>query len=556
MTRFVWLFSLFGLLIMGCEENADVLILNGKIWTVDEKQSLTEAVAIKGDKILAVGWSQDMKGLVDQQTEIIDVEGKLVLPGFNDAHLHFLGGGLSLLQVNLAGCKTPDEVSQKIIERASELPEGHWITGRGWDHTLFNKGVWPDKKLLDKAAPKHPVFVRRVDGHVGWANSLALRVAGIDRSTVPPSGGEILLDAKGQPTGILKESAMDLIEKVIPKESAEQKFLAIEKALVLAKRCGVTSIQDNSDMDVVKIYHDLHKQGKLTVRVCEWLDFGLANDPAELLRLWENLHSYAVKDFLRIGQLKGYVDGTLGSRTAYFFEPYDDDPASVGLPQYTQAELDRVVAVADSLGMQVGLHAIGAKANWMALNAFEKAIRQNVRRPRRHRIEHAQVLHLNDIPRFAELGVIASMQPTHCTSDLRWAEQRIGHERCRGAYPWRRLLDSGVQLAFGTDWPVEPLDPMRGIYSAVTRINIETGLPEEGWFPGQTLTVAEAVRCYTLEAAYAEFQEDVKGSITPGKLADLVVLSRDILSVPPGEILDTQAVMTVLGGKVVYRGQK
>jgi predicted amidohydrolase YtcJ len=556
MNKFVWLFSLFGILIMSCKEKADVLILNGKVWTVDEKQSIAEAVAIKGDKILAVGWSQDMKGLVDQQTEIIDVEGKLVLPGFNDAHLHFLGGGLSLLQVNLTECKTPAEVSQKITKRASELPEGNWITGRGWDQTLFNNGEWPNKELLDMAAPKHPVFVRRVDGHVGWANSLALRIAGIDRSTVPPSGGEILLDTKGEPTGIVEESALDLIEKVIPKVSAEQKLLAIEKALALARRCGITSIQDNSDMDVVKIYRNLYQQGKLTIRVSEWLDFKLAEHPAKLLRFLENLRGDEVKNFLRIGQLKGYLDGTLGSRTAYFFEPYDDDPSTVGLPQYTQAELDKMIATADSLGMQVGLHAIGAKANWMALNAFEKSIRQNAERPRRHRIEHAQVLRLSDIPRFAELGVIASMQPTHCTSDLRWAEQRIGHERCLGAYAWRRLLDSDAKLAFGTDWPVEPLDPMRGIYSAVTRKNIETGLPDGGWFPDQTLSVAEAVRCYTLEAAYAEFQENMKGSISPGKLADLVVLSRDIFSVPPREILDTHVVMTVLGGMVVYRDQK
>ncbi len=544
---------LFTSLFMSCQNSADLAIINAKVWTVDKKNPLGEAVAIKGNKILAVGWKEKIEPLIGNDTEIIDAQGKLVLPGFNDAHLHFIGGGLALMHVDLNGCKTPREIQDRIAAQIIELSKGSWITGRGWDHTLFNNGKWPDKTLLDEVSSHNPVFVRRVDGHIGWANSLALKMAKIDAATPNPEGGEIQKDPKsGDPTGILKESAMELVNGIIPKETDDHRFLAAEKAMELARRVGVTSVQDNSGVETVKLYQRLLKEGKLTVRVSEWMDFNLAKNPEKLLEAKREFEKYCTSDRISLGLLKGFIDGTLGSRTAWFFKPYLDDPSTSGIPQYSQQKLTKMICTADSLGFQVGLHCIGAKANWIALNGIAEARRRFGTRDSRHRLEHAQVLRLPDIPKLAKLGVIASMQPTHCTSDLRWAEKRIGHERCKGAYAWRRILDSHARIAFGTDWPVEPLDPMRGLYSAVTRQNIESGEPKGGWFPDQKLTMAEAIRLYTLDSAYGEFQETKKGSISQGKLADIIILSRDLFSIPVKEILSTKVDVTIFDGKVVY----
>ena len=540
--------------VTGCENKADLVILNAKMWTVDRQNSLAEAIAIQGNKIIAVGWSDEIKKYVGQQTRIIDAGGKLLLPGFNDAHLHFIGGGLSLLKVDLSGKKTEQEILEKISEKAALLPHGHWITGRGWDHTLFNEGKWPHKSVLDHAAPNHPVFVRRIDGHVGWANSRALKIAGINNDTKNPQGGEIVrLENNNDPIGILKETAMDLVQKWIPEDSQEDKYQAAINAIKLANSYGITSVQDNSDLSSVKIYRKIKDKGQLTVRISEWMDFELSSNPDSLFSQLRRFSEYCDDRFIRIGLLKGFLDGTLGSRTASFFEPYNDAPNTTGLPQYSQEELTRRICAVDSLGFQIGLHAIGAKATWMALNGFEEAIKRFGKRDSRHRVEHAQVIRPQDMQRFAELGVIASMQPTHCTSDLRWAEDRLGHERCKGAYAWKSMLEKNSHLAFGTDWPVEPLDPMRGLYSAVTRQHIESGEPEGGWFPEQRLTLADAIRSYTLEPAFAEFQENVKGSISVGKYADLVLLSQDIFSIPAEEILNTVVEMTVFDGKIVYQ---
>lgn len=554
MQKFVLLIISISGFLMSCQKSADLAIINAKVWTVDKLKPQAEAVAIKGNKILAVGRKEKIDPLIGKNTEIIDAQGKLVLPGFNDAHLHFIGGGLALMHVDLNGCKTSQEIQDRIAARIKELPNGSWVTGRGWDHTLFNNGKWPDKSLLDKVSPHNPVFVRRVDGHIGWANSLALKMAKIDAATPNPDGGEILKDPKsGEPTGILKESAMELVNEIIPKETDEHRFLAAEKALELAKRVGVTSVQDNSGVETVRLYQRLLKEGKLTVRVSEWMDFNLAKNPEKLLEAKKEFEKFCTPGRIRLGLLKGFTDGTLGSRTAWFFKPYLDDPSTSGIPQYSQGELTQMICTADSLGFQVGLHCIGAKANWMALNGFAEARRRFGTRDSRHRLEHAQVLRLQDIPKLAELGVIASMQPTHCTSDLRWAEKRIGHKRCEGAYAWKRILDSRAKIAFGTDWPVEPLNPMRGLYSAVTRQNIGSGEPTGGWFPDQKLTMAKAIRLYTLASAYGEFQETKKGSISPGKLADIIVLSKDLFSIPVEEILKTKVDVTIFDGKVVYR---
>lgn len=541
---------------LSCQKNADVVILNAKVWTVDEQRPTAKAVAIKTNIFYRVGDNEQVQSVIGRRTRVIDAGGRLVLPGFNDAHLHFIGGGLALLNVDLLGCRTPQEIQIRLRQRAAELPAGTWITGRGWDHTLFNAGKWPDKALLDEAAPNHPVFVRRVDGHVGWGNSMAIRLANVTSLTPNPDGGEVFKDSNtGEPTGIFSESAMSLIDQFIPPDDEEKRYLAATQALALARKYGLTSIQDNSGINALRIYHRLQHEGKLTLRVSEWLDFDEAADPEKLRQTISTFRPLTDDHFLRMGLLKGFVDGTLGSRTAYFFEPYFDDPTELGLPQMTQDELTRMVCNADSLGLQVGLHCIGAKANWMAIQSYAEAERRFGKRDRRHRLEHAQVLRVRDIPELSKFGIIASMQPTHCTSDLRWAEQRIGHERSRGAYAWRKLFDSGVKIAFGTDWPVEPLDPMRGIYSAVTRRNIETGEPIGGWFPEECLNLAEAIRLYTLDSAYAEFQEQVKGSITAGKFADLIILSQDLFSIPAEQILHTRVTTTIFDGQIVYQSE-
>ena len=535
-----------------CQNTPDLLIINAKIWTVDEVNPVAEAVAVKGNRIFKVGINKDLQKLAGQKTRIINARGKLVVPGFNDAHLHFIGGGLALMNVDLNGCRTLVEIQQKIKERVNELPKDSWITGRGWDHTLFNNGKWPTKEDLDAVSPDHPVFVRRVDGHVGWANSLAIKLAQIGPETQSPDGGEVVRDKTGGPTGIFKESAMGLVGKVVPATNNEQKVIAAKKAIDLAKQLGITSVQDNSGIESIKIYNNVLKEKKVTVRITEWMDFDLSADADKLTAAFQEFNQFTKPGFLQIGLLKGLVDGTLGSRTASFFHPYDDDPSTAGLPQYNFADLTQMICTADSLGFQVGLHCIGTKANWMALEGFKEAKKRFGKKDNRHRLEHAQVLRLEDIPLLSELGVIASMQPTHCTSDKRWAEQRIGWERCKGAYAWQKILQSGAHISFGTDWPVEPLDPMRGLYSAVTREGIKTPGPDGGWFPDQKLTMAEAVRLYTLDAAFGEFQEKEKGSITAGKLADIIILSKDLFSIPPREILETKVDMTIFDGRVVY----
>lgn len=551
------LFLIITILIAHIAMGADMVIVNGKVYTDDSPNHFLEAVAIKGNRIEAIGSSKDINNLITPSTTVIDAKKRLVLPGFNDAHLHFLAGGTSLTELDLVDCRSIDKIQSRLETIVKQREAGEWIVGRGWDHTLFNSGRWPTKEMLDAVSPDNPVFLKRIDGHVGWANSLALSRAQIGASTPNPRGGEIVHEAgSAEPSGILKESAMNLVNQILPGMSKLEMKRALNMALAHAAQLGVTSIQDNSDEAVFELFRELYDSDNLTVRVSEWLDFELAKSPAMLNKKIKSLEKFTQPNFIRIGLLKGFVDGTLGSRTAYFFKPYNDDQTTVGIPQYTEAELQALVAAADSLGLQIGLHCIGAKANWMALNAYKAAQYKNKSHGLRHRIEHAQVVRLKDMNNFADYDIIASMQPTHCTSDLRWAERRIGHERCKGAYAWRRILDSGGKIAFGTDWPVEPLDPMRGIYSAVTRKNIESGLPETGWFPDQRLSVKEAIDCYTKGSAFGEFQEGEKGSISPGKLADMIILSNNIFTIKPEEILNTKIDMTIFNGAIIYNRAK
>src|SRR5574341_23872 len=532
-------------------EKADLVLLNGNIYTLDQSHTKAHAIALKGNKILFVGNNVQVMDYVQEgKTEMIDLRGKAVLPGFNDAHLHFLSGGLSLLRVNLTGCKSKAEIVTKLKAKIENTPPGDWIVGRGWDHTLFNRGKWPDKNLLDAVSPWHPVYLTRIDGHVAWVNSLALKEAKIDKTTPDPEGGEILRDSVGNPTGILKENAVDLIANIIPPATAEDMRKAIELALAEAKKFGITSIQDNSDLKVLEIYEKLAQQGNLSLRVTEWLPFEWIKTLERLDSLKQNFEER--RNHLRLGPLKGYADGTLGSRTAYLFEPYSDDTTTLGIAQYKQEELDSLILLADKAGYQVCFHAIGDKANYMVLKAYERAGLINGRKDARHRIEHAQVIRPDDIPLFGKLGVIASMQPTHCTSDKRWAEERLGKERCKGAYAWRSLLVQGAMLAFGTDWPVEPLNPLLGLFAAVTRQDPETKEPKFGWHPRERISLIGALTAHTIGAAYAEFQDSVKGSLEVGKLADMVVLTKDIFTLPPEEILTTQVDATIFDGQVIY----
>ncbi len=527
------------------------MLLNGKIITLDGGNTQGRAIAIKQNRILYVGTNVGVMDYVQQgKTQMINLEGKPVIPGFNDSHLHFLSGGLSLLRVNLTGCKTRAEIVTKLKAKIKNTPKGSWIVGRGWDHTLFNKGRWPDKKILDEIAPFHPLYLTRIDGHVAWVNSLALSQAKIDKNTPDLEAGEIVRDSLGNPTGILKENAVDLVANIIPPATDEDMQKAIQLALAEAKKYGITSIQDNSDLKILDIYENLAQQGNLQVRVSEWLPFDWIKTPEKL----DSIHnSLKVRpNLLSLGPLKGYMDGTLGSRTAYLFEPYTDDTTTVGIPQYSQTELDSLILLADKAGYQICFHAIGDKANYMVLKAFEKAALINGRKDARHRIEHAQVIREEDLPLFHQIGVIASMQPTHCTSDKRWAEDRLGKERCKGAYAWRSLLVKRAKLAFGTDWPVESLNPLLGLFAAVTRQDPETKEPKLGWYQRERISLMEALKAYTIGAAYAEFQDSLKGSLEVGKLADMVILTKDIFTLPPEELLNTEVDVTIFDGQVIY----
>lgn len=575
-------------------QKISLLLFNGKIFTADEKYSVFEAVAVDGEKIVAVGKTNDLKAKYQAAKEI-DLQGKLVTPGFNDAHVHFLRGAIALLTVNLLDTKSLDDAKAKVSAKVKETQAGTWIIGRGWDHTIWKQN-FPSKKDLDSIAPNNPVYLVRVDGHVAWVNSAALKLAGITKDTKNPEGGEIERDANGEATGILKETAQTLVFKLIPPPTAAQQANGLEAALEMARRNGITSVQDNSSYDATKLYREFLKQNKLTVRVSEWQDFG---DSIEKIK--EQRAEFAsFKDDpsrLKLTALKGYVDGTLGSKTAAMLAPFSDDPANSGIPRRTPEELTRMIVERDKEGFQIALHAIGDRANRMALDGFNAALwtvydgqnlkkdekeakptptptptatpvydSQTLRRgeytfsaaysnfhsPRRHRIEHAQVVNPSDFKRFAQIGVIASMQPSHAISDKRWAESRLGEYRVLGAYAWHWMQSYGVHVPFGTDFPVEPISPYNTLYAAVTRQDA-SGDPFGGWQPQEKLSIEAAIRCHTYESAYAEFSEKEKGEIKVGMFADLVVHSKDLLTIEPKEILTTEPVFTIFNGKIVYQ---
>ena len=535
--------------------SATLIIINARVHTMDPAKPTAEAIAVHGNRIVAVGSATEIRKLAGPGTDVRDAGGKLVLPGFNDAHVHFLSGGFQLSSVDLRDANTPEEFAQRIRSFAAKLPAGRWITGGDWDHERWpevnGKAPLPTKELIDRVTASTPVFVSRLDGHMALANSLALKLAGITNETRDPDGGLIVRDpTTGEPTGVLKDAAMSAVWKVIPDSTIAEKLAAAKAATEHAARLGVTSVQDVSAGSDVGIYQTLLDRGELKTRI-----YAVAPLPA-----WERLARTGVRahfgsEMLRIGGLKGFADGSLGSTTAFFYEPYQDAPTTRGLAgdeMFPEGAMLERVRQADRAGLQVMIHAIGDRANDQILSLFAQVVRENGARDRRFRIEHAQHLRRQDIPRFASEKVIASMQPYHAIDDGRWAEKRIGHERAKTTYGFRSLLDAGATLAFGTDWTVAPLDPMLSIYAAVTRRTLD-GKNPDGWIPEQKITVEEAVRAYTLGSAYAEFQEGSKGTITAGKLADIVMLSQDLFRIEPREIEKVKVVLTIMDGRIVYQ---
>ena len=553
----VSLFFLMGLA-FSCQsppknEMADLVFLNGFLWTVNPQQPEAEALAIKGNRILKVGSNAEMKSATGSSTKVMDLEGALVLPGFTDAHTHFLDGGFSLSRVQLREAKTPDEFIARIAGKAKELGEGSWILNGNWDHQQFDPPELPKKEWIDPVTPDNPVCVNRLDGHMVLVNSAALKIAGIEKHTPPPEGGEILKDPRtGELTGILKDAAMDLVTAHIPEPTFEEKIDALEAALKHANRFGVTSIHDMSYASHFDVYRELLNRKKLTARMYVYIPIsaiGLLAGPQK--------KDFPRSDFLRIAGLKGFADGALGSSTALFFEPYTDDPSKRGLfaaDMFPEGIMEKRLMEAEEAGLQVAVHAIGDKANHVILDLFEKVMEKNGERDRRWRIEHAQHIIPEDFERFGKLNVIASVQPYHAIDDGRWAEKKIGRERCRYTYAYRSLLENGALLACGSDWTVAPLNPLTGIYAAVSRRTLD-GKNPNGWFPGEKIALEEAIKGYTWNPAFAEFAEQVKGSLEEGKLADVVILDQNLFEIPPEKILDTKVIMTVLDGEIAYKNE-
>jgi predicted amidohydrolase YtcJ len=570
------------------QPRADVIFLNANIYTGVDTSSFhaiqrAEAMAVHDGRVEAVGRNDEIVKLKGPSTEVLDLGGHFVMPGFNDAHVHLANAGFQRLTVDLAGVKSLTEFRERIRARVQNAAPNEWIVGGGWDQTLWPVKELPSRWDIDEVTKDHPVFLERVDGHIAVANTRALQLASITVASKDPPGGKIDRDTTGQATGIVRETARQAVTAVIPKPNHDRRRQAIEAGLQELARNGITSVQDNSDYqdpklswDDFQILEEIEREGKLTVRITEWLLF---NDPLPVLLEHRAAHPQS-DNLLHTGMLKGFMDGSLGSRTAALLEPYSDDSTNSGLPQYDQDELIKMTKERVNAGFQIGFHAIGDKGVQMALNAFAAATPDRVgtgSEPAlsvakgpvqaerssaapspastpdlRFRIEHAQVTNFQEIARFKELKVIASMQPSHVLTDMNWAEVRLGPKRAAYSYAWASFAKKGVVLAFGTDYPVEPVAPFRGLYAAVTRKS-EDGKKE--YYPEQKLNIEQAIAAYTTGSAFAEFAEKSKGKLAPGMLADLVVLDTDITAVPPEKILGTKVLRTIVGGKTVYEAK-
>jgi predicted amidohydrolase YtcJ len=529
---------------------ADVIIENARIWTVDPSRPEAEAVAVLADRIVAVGSSPQVDAWRGPHTRVVDASGKRLLPGFNDAHVHFTDGGAQLDSVQLNDATSPQEFARRIRERAAKTAKGEWLLGGDWDETKWTPAELPTKELIDSATPETPVAVSRYDGHMVLANSLALKLAGISAQTQDPPGGVIVRDGQGNPTGALKDAAEDLLFKAVPPLSHDQRRHAIERALAHAASLGVTSVQHmNPDYADIAIYSELLDEGNLTMRIYAAPLITQVDDQVKI-----GIRRAFGGPYLRIGAVKAYADGSLGSATAYFFDPFSDQPGNRGLLSDEMHPItlmrDRMMQ-ADGAGLQICTHAIGDAGISAILDIYGEIEKAHGSRDRRWRIEHAQHMAARDFDRFAQLHVIASVQPYHAIDDGRWAERRIGHDRSTRTYAFRTFLNHGVRLALGTDWNVAPLNPMLTLYAATTRATLD-GKNPNGWFPEQKLTIQEVIEAYTMGSAYAEFQENEKGSITAGKLADMVLLSDDVLSIDPVKIREVKVLQTWVGGKLTY----
>lgn len=533
---------------------ADLIIHNARIWTVNPEQPQAEALAVLHGRITAVGSEASVILWRGAGTHVVDAKGRRLLPGFNDAHVHFSDGGASLAAVQLTNATSLNEFVQRIADYASHTPKGEWIRNGEWDETKWNPPKLPTRQDIDAVTPDNPVVLDRYDGHLVLVNSQVLALAGITSATPDPPGGVIVRDAAGEPTGALKDAATELVARVAPPLTWAQRRRALDSALHEAAQRGVTSVQDmNLDYGDLSLYSQLLEQGKLTVRVYAAPPISKVEDQAQL-----GVGRAFGSPSLRIGALKMFADGSLGSRTAYFAEPYSDEPGNRGLLFSDMLPLSRTeqrLMRADGANLQLCTHAIGDAAITTVLDLYQAVQKNGGPRDRRWRIEHAQHMAAADFERFAKLHVIASVQPYQAIDDGRWAEARIGHDRASRTYAFRTFLDHKVRLAFGTDWPVAPLDPMLTLYAATSRATLD-GKNPQGWFPEQKLSIQEAIAAYTLGSAYAEFQEHDKGSIEPGKLADMVLLNQDVLSIDPKAIRDTRVLKTWLGGAEIYDSRR
>ncbi len=534
----------------GPPRTADIMITGGLVWTgVSSGGPQRGAVAIARGKILAVGDSAELARYVGPRTEVVRADGGLVLPGLADAHTHFTDGGFQLASLDLRDAATPQEFVRRIAAFAQTRKRGEWILGGDWDHTLWRGAPLPHHEWIDSVTPDNPVFVNRLDGHEALANAAAMKGAGVTRGTPAPAGGEIVRDARtGEPIGIFKDRALDLIGRAIPPPSPEQRDSALARALAHAASLGVTATAHMSaSWEDLASYRRLERAGRLTLRVAVYLP----------LESWRTVADTVGRlgpgdDWVKIGGLKGYMDGSAGSRTAYFFQPYSDSAGYSGLLQHPEADMRQWIGAADSAGLQIAVHAIGDRANAILLAIYDSVARAHGPRDRRFRVEHAQHLRPEDIPLFGKLGVIPSMQPYHAIDDGRWVEQRIGPERIKTTYAFRTLLDTGAKLAFGSDWTVAPLDPILGVYAAVTRRTLD-GKNPRGWVPQQKITVAAALRAYTVGTAYATFDEATRGVLAPGYDADVVVIDRNLFTLPPDSLDRARVRYTIVGGKVAFR---
>lgn len=539
------------------QEAADLVLRGGHIVTMESSYPAVQAIAVKAGRIIAVGANEDIQQHVGDRTRIIELGGKTVIPGLIDAHTHFLGIGSRSMQIDVGG-PSKEEIIKRIAARASQAKPGEWIQGRGWDQNNWPVKAFPTRADLDVVAPQNPVYLSRVDGHAAWVNSKALEIAGIRKGTPDPSGGRIIRDSGGEIAGTLVDNAFRLVSSHIPPMSKEQRKEAARLSVRECLASGLTGVHEaGGSREDIELYEEMMKAGEFDLRIYEFVRWPA--DEQKLPYTYESLDYYLVQgpqiglydNRLTIRGIKMSLDGSLGSRGAAFLESYLDDPGNRGVLRLTEEEIYQTILRGLKAGFQTAVHAIGDRANRVVLDAMERALKEAKVADARLRVEHAQVLDPADLPRFARLGIIPSMQPTHCTTDMHWIAQRIGEQRTRYSYAWRSLLDTGVRIPAGSDAPVESVAPLPGIYAAVTRQDRQ-GWPEGGWHPEQIVSREQALRMFTIDAAYAAFEEKIKGSLAPGKLADMVVLSKDILTIPAREILQTSVEMTILGGKVVY----